>query len=420
MRLTGETEVPYPLRPVRDDEFETWARVIANTYGEDRSDADLVQERTCVELERTLAAFDGATPVSGAAIYTRSMTVPGAVVPVAGITWVGVSPTHRRRGILTAMMRQQLTDLHESGGEPIAALNAAEASIYGRFGYGIASQLAHIHGDKRSMRFLPDVDFGQGTIRLLSRNEAQPLMEHVYNTVHSHTVGWVDRPGKFWDARQYDAENVRSGATSLRLAVHQEPDGTATGYAIYRLKGRGDDDPGNTVQVKEMVATTPQAYAAVWQFLIGIDLHPWIRYEGAVDEPLTHLLLDARGMRSTLRDNLWVRLVDVDRALAARRYATALDVVFEVEDTFCRWNAGRYRLQADGEVVACQRTSAHADLRLSSTELGAVFLGGTTLASLAAAGRVEELRPGALARCTVAFRGTREPFCPAGHAFPAY
>jgi len=409
---------PYPLRPISDDEFETWARMIANTYGEDRRDADLENERSTIELDRTIAAFDGDAPVAGAAIYTRSMTIPGAVQPIAGVTWVGVSPTHRRRGILTSMMRKQLTDLHESGGEPIAALNASEATIYDRFGYGIASRAVQFEGEKRSMRFRSDIDVGQGTIRLLSRAEARPLIEKVYDTVRIDSVGWLDRPGKFWDARLYDEEHVRDGATALRFAVHEEPGGAVTGYAIYRLKGEEDDK--STVQVKELTATTRQAYAAVWRFLIGIDLFPRISYEGPIDEPLPHLLLDARAVRSTVSDRLWVRLVDVDRALATRRYATPLDVIFEAEDTFCPWNAGRYRLQADGDSVTCERTQASADLQLSSTELGAVFLGGTTLASLSAAGRVKELRPGAVASCTVAFRGEREPFYPPGRPFPGY
>ncbi|MBF6591266.1 MAG: sterol carrier protein domain-containing protein, partial [Ktedonobacterales bacterium] len=250
----------------------------------------------------------------------------------------------------------------------------------------------------------------------------RPLMERVYDTVRMDSVGWLDRPGKFWNARLYDEEHVRQEATSLRFAIHEEPGGGITGYAIYRLKGEIDDSGNNrnTVRVKELAATTRQAYAAVWRFLSDIDLFPWITYDGAIDEPLPHLLVDARAVRSTVLDNLWVRLVDVDRALAARRYATPLDVVFAVEDTFCPWNAGRYQLYADGDAVTCERTQTRADVRLSATELGAVFLGGTTLASLAAAGRVTELRPGAVANCTVAFRGEREPFYPAGQAFPAY
>src|SRR5260370_11637729 len=155
---------PYPLRPVSSDEFKTWAHMIANTYGQDRRDADLEHERSTIELERTIAAFDGAEPVAGAAIYTRSMTIPGARQPSAGVTWISVSPTHRRRGILTSMMRKQLTDLHESGGEPIAMLNASEATIYGRFGYGIASHPAQFDGQNRSMALLPHIGFLQRTI----------------------------------------------------------------------------------------------------------------------------------------------------------------------------------------------------------------------------------------------------------------
>ncbi len=176
----------------------------------------------------------------------------------------------------------------------------------------------------------------------------------------------------------------------------------------------------SAVQVVELAAATRQAYAALWRFLAGIDLVPWIEYEGAVDEPLPHLLVDPRAVRSTPVDRLWVRLVDVDRALAGRRYATPLDLVLEVEDGFCPWNTGRWRLRAEGAAVGCERTTAPADLRLAAAELGAAFLGGTTLASLAAAGLVQEVRPGALDRATVAFRGEREPFYPGGRAFPAY
>lgn len=406
----------YLLRPIRDDEFETWARVIATTYGEDRRDAELEIERATIELDRTIAAFDGDVPVAGTAIYSRVMTLPGAALPIAGITWVGVSPTHRRRGIFTSMTRKQLTDLHESGGEPIAMLNAAEATIYGRFGYGIASHAVQLEGEKRFMRFRSDIDTGQGTIRLLKRDEARPLIEQVYATIWTERVGWVERTSRFWDYCLYDEEHVRHGATELRFAIHKEPDGAVTGYALYRYQSEGD----GTIQVKELVAATQSAYAALWRFLIDIDLYRQISYEGAMDEPLLSMLFDARAVRSTVVDRLWVRLVDVDRALAARRYAIPLDMVFEVEDSFCPWNNGRFRLQADGDSATCERTRTSADLQLNVAELGAIFLGGTTLAQLAAAGLVKELRSGAVATCSLAFRGEREPFCPTGHAFPAY
>jgi predicted acetyltransferase len=422
VRYTGVVNDPYLLRPVTEDEFAAWARMIANTYGIDRSDEDLVRERAGLELERTIAAFDEDIPVGGAAICTRSLTVPGARLPVAGVTWVGVAPTHRRRGILTSLMRKQLTDLHESTGEPIAVLRPAEAAIYGRFGYGPATLGNQLRCDKRSMLFRPGTDFGAGSIRLLDRDAARPLVEEVYDQARTGSIGWPDRARQSWNRRLTEAPHSGGGVTSLRYAMHRGPGGDTTGYALYRISNASDalGNDTSTVQVMELAATTQQAYAALWRFLAGIDLVPWIEYEAAVDEPLPHLLTERRAVRSTVVDRLWVRPVDVDRALAGRRYSVPLDVVLDVEDGFCPWNTGRYRLQAEEGAVVCERTKAPADLHLSAASLGAVFLGGTTLASLAAAGLVRELRSGTLSRATRAFRADREPFYPGGWAFPAY
>ncbi|WP_216215000.1 GNAT family N-acetyltransferase [Amycolatopsis aidingensis] len=404
---------PYPLRPITDGEFTAWARMIADTYGIDRTEAEIANQRAATELDRTVAAFEGEAPVGGASLYRRLLTVPGAVLPVAGVATVGVTPTHRRRGILTAMMRRQLTDLHERGAEPVAALRPAEAPIYGRYGYGPATRGNQFRCDKSAMSFRPGVDFGEGSIRLLDRAEARPLIERVYEEVRTTVVGWPDRQDVHWNVRLYDEPEAREGASRFRFAVHREPDGRATGYALYR-------HAEGTVRVEELAAVSRTAYAALWRFLAGIDLVRWIEYEGALDDPLPHLLTDPRAARSWPVDRIWVRLVEVDRALAARRYAIPLDVVLEVRDEFCPWNTGRYRLRAEGDEAGCERTRAAADLELGSTELGAAYLGGTTLASLAAAGQVRELRPGALARASTAFRHGREPFYPGGWAFPLY
>lgn len=415
---------PYTVRPLRDsDEFAAWARMTSDAYGMDWHEGGLRNARGSVDLRRTLAVFDetaGNPVVGGAVVYSRALTVPGAVQQVAGVAMVAVAPTHRRRGLLTAMMRRQLTDLYEGGGEAVAALNASEAVIYGRFGYGPATRLARYEGDKRRMRLRGDVDTGEGTIRLLDRETARPLIEKAYDTARARTVGWLERTAPFWEARLLETEQVRGGATRLRYAVHTEPGGAVTGYALYRLRaGFGTPEHPGTVQVVELAATTRQAYAALWDYLVGIDIHFRLTYDGAPDEALPHLLVDARAVRAVEQDNVWVRLVDVGRALAGRRYGTPLDVVLEVEDPFCPWNTGRYRLTADGERVECARTRQAADLRLGAAELGAAYLGGTTLAALGAAGRVTELRRGALARASAAFRGEREPFHPAGGSFPA-
>ncbi|MFI9780777.1 GNAT family N-acetyltransferase [Streptomyces sp. NPDC051956] len=411
--MTATYPLTYPLRTIAAHELDEWARMVTTTYGQDWHEGGLRNAACSLEPDRTIAAYDGREIVGGASVYGRVMTVPGAAVPVAGITLVAVLPTHRRRGILTAMMRRQLTDLHESGGEPIAALNAAEATIYGRFGYGAASHVAEIRGDKRFMALRPGIDLGDGMIRLLGSEDARLLLEKVYEAVRSTAVGWVDRTEKFWEARLADGERARDGGTTLRFAVHLEPGGEATGYAVYRSK------PG-LVQVIEVAAASRPSYAALWSFLIDLDAHTALAYDGAVDEPLKHLLADPRAALTTVTDNLWVRLVDVGRALTARRYSTPLDLVLEVQDTFCPWNAGRLHLAADGDLVTCEPTRARADLRVTAAELGAAYLGGTTLASLAAAGRVEELRPGAATAASLAFRGERAPFHPSGWAFPAF
>ncbi|MFI0237799.1 GNAT family N-acetyltransferase [Streptomyces sp. NPDC016845] len=410
------TTTTYPLRTIAAHDIDAWARMVTTTYGQDWEEGGqggLRNAAVSLDPDRTIAAYDGGEIVAGASVYGRVLTVPGGLTPVAGITLVAVLPTHRRRGLLTAMMRKQLTDLHESGGEPVAALNAAQATIYGRFGHGLASHVAEIRGDKRFMTMRPGTDIGDGTIRLLGRDEARPLLEKVYENVRSTAVGWVDRTEKYWEARLADGPRARDGGTALRFAVHQEYGGEATGYALYRSK------PG-LVQVIEVAAASRQTYAALWRFLIDLDAHTHLAYDGAVDEPLKHLLADPRAARTTVTDNLWVRLVDVDRALTARRYTAPLDLVLEVQDTFCPWNAGRHRLVAHDDRVTYEPTRAGADLRLTAAELGAAYLGGTTLSSLAEAGRVEELRPGAVAAASLAFRGTREPFHPSGWAFPAF
>ncbi|MEU9608816.1 GNAT family N-acetyltransferase [Streptomyces sp. NPDC048057] len=408
---------PHPLRPVTDEEFPAWARLVGDTCASDYTDEKVDRLRAVVELDRTIGAFDGGRPVGGAAAYSRVMTVPGGSLPVAGVTWVGVAATHRRRGLLTAMMRRQLTELYEGGGEPIAALRPSEAAIYGRYGYGPATRGARLRCAKKDVRFLPGTDFGAGRVLLLPPDEARPLIEKAYERARVRTPGWPDRAGRYWDFRLFDDPGERGGATALRYAVHHEPDGEATGYALYRFAS--DEE----VRVEELAATSRQAYTALWRYLAGIDLVPTVTYEGAVDETLPHLLVDPRAVESSEVDRLWVRLVDVQRALAGRRYAVPVDVVLDVTDDFCPWNTGRYRLRADGDDVRCERPAAGAgaaDLSLTVAELGAAFLGGVTLAALADAGRVTELRPGALARTSAAFRGEREPHYPCGTAFPAY
>lgn len=402
------------LRPVEPSELPGFYRTLSETFGEDPRDEDRELFATVFEPARSLAAFDGGQVVGTAGIYTRDMTLPGGPRPVAGVTVVSVLPTHRRRGLLTEMMRRQLTELHERGQEPVAALWASEAAIYGRFGYAVAARQLSWTGRTDRLRLRPDVPVGSGRVLLTTPERARPHEIAVYEQLRPETVGFLARPGRWWDRAFADAEHVRGGASSRRHALHHEQDGSVTGFATYRTKSEwGDDGPDGEIRVQDVLAVTPEAYAALWSFLGGLDLHPRLRQEKApLDDPLQHLLADIRALRAEVYDSLWIRLADVGRALAARTYSAPVDVVLEVGDGFCPWNAGRWRLSGDASGARCERSTDPADLALSATDLAAAFLGGQSLAAIGAAGRVTESTPGALAATGRAFAGDRQPWCP--------
>jgi predicted acetyltransferase len=322
------------------------------------------------------------------------------------VTQVGVAPTHRRRGLLTALMRRQLADIHDLGKEAIATLWATESAIYGRFGYGMGSLAAELDVAVREarLRSVPDAQ-----AQLVEPAEAVDAMRAIHDAARPLRPGMVDRPGPWWDSRIHDDPDDRDGFSPLRAVVIE-----GAAYALYAVKFKWEHDrPAAEVSVREAVAATPDGQAALWGFLLGLDLTNRLVYElAAPDDPLPHMLFSAQAVRVRVSDSLWVRLVDVPRALRERTYATPFEVVLEVADAPCPWNAGRYALRWDGETATCAPTATAAGLELGVAELGAAYLGGTTLDVLARAGRVRELRSGALAAASRAFQGDRAPWCP--------
>ncbi|HEX3814092.1 MAG TPA: GNAT family N-acetyltransferase [Mycobacteriales bacterium] len=399
------------LRPIEASEFPAYFKSLVETFGNDVRDSERESDRTVFEFDRSLAAFDGDRVVATSALFSRQITVPGGEVPFGAVTMVTVSPTHRRRGILTAMMRRLLTDIHDAGREPIAALWASEATIYGRFGYGVAARNLGLTGETHRLNVRPGLG-ATGQMRLVTPEEARPDLVRIYEAARPAEVGWLDRPSVWWDYLLYDAEDSREGATALRFAVHDGTDGTPDGYVVYRLR---TVDGARQVDVHDLAATNPEATAALWRFLTELDLVGRIKkWHLAADDALQHLLVDRRGAELRANDGLWVRLVDVDRALSSRTYSGEIDVVLEVEDTFCPWNAGRWRLTGGPDGAKCVATADEPDLSLDAAALGAVYLGGTRLTELAAASQVRELRDGALIAASRAFLGDREPWCPEG------
>ncbi len=374
-------------------------------YGREPTEESASRFVRVLSPDRIHAAWEDEQIVGGASAFDFQLTIPGAVVPAAGITVVGVLPTHRRRGVLTQLMRAQLDDIHERG-EPLAFLWASEGAIYGRFGYGLAGLSGEIDLLRAHSGFAQPVQT-EGRFRLLSLSEALQALPLVYARVAAETPGMFGRTSEWWSTRVLDDPEWRRGGAGEMVRVVLEHEGQPVGYALYRLQmGFSEGASTGAVHVIEALGVTPEALAAIWRHLLDID---WMeRVKGwllPVDHPLFLLLEEPARMRFRVEESIWLRLVDVAAALAARSRAQEEDVVLAVTDRFCPWNEASYRL--DGSA-----TTEAPDLRLDVRDLGAAFLGGFTFAELRRAGRVEELVAGALERTDAAFRTDRAPWCP--------
>jgi predicted acetyltransferase len=368
--------------------------------------ADHMESVTRVLPEgRMLAALEGDAIVGGAGAFEFDLTIPNGPVPVSGVTVVGVLPTHRRRGVLRELMRAQLDGVNQRG-EPLAILWASEAGIYPRFGYGLATLSGDIEIQRAHGAYARPLEWG-GRGRLVPLAEALEPVRDVYDRVAAETPGMLSRTPEWWEARLLtDPEWRRSGRGEKACAV-LELDGRPEAYALYRLNFsfEGNISSGVT-EVVEAVGSSPAATAAIWRFLLDVDWMQRLKAELLpLDHPLLHLVAELNRLHFRVGDGIWVRLVDVGAALAARSYDGEGDVVIAVADAFCPWNDARFSL--DGS-----KTTAPPDLRLEVDALGSAYLGGFTVGQLARAGRVEELTPGAVERADALFRTGRAPWTP--------
>ncbi|MET8976158.1 GNAT family N-acetyltransferase [Streptomyces sp. NPDC004539] len=372
--------------------------------------------RALTPYDRCVGVWDGGECVGTAGAFDFRLTVPGgASVPAAGITMAGVAPTHRRRGLLTAMMRRQL-DGFRADGEALAVLTASEPEIYGRFGYAAATFGVSAEIDTARVRVaVPD---GADSVRLryVTPGDGLNACEAVYARAVPRRAGMLARRPGWERLGVLDPESGRDGASRLQCVLAENAAGETVGYARYRVRPRWSDaGHDGVVLLQDLYALDPAACGALWRYLFSIDLTSTLVVRSRpVDDPLLHLVSDLRRCLLRTRDALYVRLVDVGVALAARTYAAPVDVVLDVDDPFCPWNSGRWRLSGDGAGARCERTGDAADLALSVRELGAVYLGGVSLGALAGAGRVRELRGGALGTAAVGFGGGVAPWLPHG------
>ena len=391
-------------KTANEDELVEAFRTIMVSFGEAAEERDVERARKVMPVDRVHVAVDGGKFVGVAAAWEFSLTIPGGELPAAGVTWVAVLPTHRRQGVATGLMRHQFDGFRERG-EPLAILWSAEAAIYGRFGYGIAAPVHDMNAQKAGFAFRDDPG-PVGSTRFVTRDEAAELFPPMYERVRLTRPGMLSRSAVHWyEERLYDGPGPPG--TSPRYFVVFELDGVPEGYATYRLRDKWEDGmPNGAVFVVEALGTSLVATREIWRYLFGIDLRERVECH-FLDPALTLYLgvVDPRGLRLKMSDGLWLRLVDLEAALRARSWGTDDALVLEVRDTFCPWNDGRYR--TDGT-----KTDAEADIVLTTADLASAYLGGIDVSALAAAGRIVEQTPGAVARAAAMFRTPLPPFCP--------
>lgn len=391
------------------DELRSVLTTTYSAFGEEMKDEDFERDRRVMPLDRVLAAWDGDAPVGVTASWPFELTVPGAVLPAAGVTWVGVLPSHRRRGVLTELMRRQLEDVHARG-EPLAILWASEAPIYGRFGYGVAAPETSIDAERGAFRLRDDTP-GRGMVRLVTAEQAAELFPPLYDRHRGERTGLVSRSDAWW--REFmlaDPEHWRDGASPKFYAL-LEVDGEPQGYALYRIKPKWEEGaPRGELRIVEAFTTSPEATAELWRFLFGIDLVERVKH--ARLDPSWALFLmvtDPRRLHVSIAEGLWLRIVDLEAALAARAFAGGEPVVLEVVDTLLERNAGRWEIGAE-----CRRTRADADVALDIADLASAYLGAFSFERLAAARRAQELREGGIARASALFGTPVPPYCAEG------
>ena len=398
------------VRTITEADVDAWQVHLESAFGGDPADEEMAVWRPLVETDRAHAAFDGDRLVGTAGIFTFDMTVPGGPRPCAGVTAVSVSPTHRRQGVLRSMMRVQLDSIRDLGREAFASLWASEPVIYHRFGYGVASRRWTATVNEHDAELLGRAP--EGRLRLVDVDEMRELAPPLYDAMRADRTGMISRSPERWATVMSDLPQNRRGGSARKHAVY-EVDGEPRGYVWFRTKGDwAEMRPQGQVRVVELVHLDPDAHGALWRFVLGIDLMRSVLWDNVpADDAIFTRLRNTRTVDVRGADGLHVRLLDVPRALTTRSYAASGSVTFEVVDPM-GYAGGRWTLDASPGGATCAATTGSADLTLSVEELGAAYLGDTTLRSLALAGRVDEHTPGAADRASTLLAWPRAAWCP--------
>ena len=397
-------------RPINTDEKVSFREAIMLGFGEDLNDEEFPPEwLDVIPLDRTVAAFDGDLIVGTLGGFPFNMTVPGGgQVPMAGTTIVTVAATHRRQGVLTAMMRDHLED-GVNRGEPLVGLWASESLIYGRYGFGVASENEGIEIDQTRV----SVEGDAGSVRMVSVEDAAKILPSLYDVEQAQRPGMLTRTEQWWDRNLFfDPAARRSGFSAQRYLVH-ETDGQADGYAIFRQKSDWETGfPDGKVRVREAIANSPTAHTGIWRYLTSIDLYPRIVFWNLpIDDPLRWKVPDHRRIIRKRWDALYVRILDVVQALEARTYSADGKLRLSVDDPFMPDLGGSFELDVVDGRGSCRRVDdEHVDLALGTVELSSLYLGGGSARSLFLAGLVRG-DVGLITQFGRMFHGDIAPWC---------
>jgi len=390
----------FTVRPLTDADqrpaFGVLERALLATFPDETERERAV---SAFPAERRFGAFSGDRVIGVAGSFAAEIAVPGGkALPAAAVDGVGVRADHTRRGVLTALMREQLRDCARRG-EVLASLHASEAVIYGRFGYGVATRGMTLRVGRAGFR--ADAPVG-GKVRLLEPGEARDELPALYAKFAPHRPGMMTRPGHWWNSG-----SGRHALTDHTVAVHEDD-----GFVVYQPLAQPPNRPSYespALLVRDLHAANIGALAGLWRFVLGIDLVAEVFTRARpLDEPLAAMLSDPRAAQVTgIGDEIWLRLVDVPAALAARSYRDADPVVIELTDPLLPENSGRYRITPDG----AERTDLPAALRLTPDVLGMLYLGDARPSTLAALGRIEVLDPAAPASADALLATAVPPWC---------
>jgi predicted acetyltransferase len=408
------------VHPVGESDVPAFARLVHGAFGEVMDDVALANATEAYQPDFAIAISDEGAIVATASAYPLELTLPAGageafpIVPAPGVTAVGVAPTHRRRGLLTTLMGHQIADFRERG-FPFSLLLASESIIYGRFGYGWAQSYQSLAIETDRSTFRPDAPAPSGRMRLIDAEEASAVLPDVHDRTRVLRPGELNRSSRSWRRHLADPEKDREGAGGRMYALHQSAEGHADGWVSYRTRAAWPAGlPRYDALVDDLVGLDHAIEAALWRFVLDLDLVQEVSAAlRPLDDPLRWLLADPRRARTTeLADHLWLRVIDVAAALQLRGYQGCERLVLEITSPDPAVG-GRFVLETGPTAGSCRRAKSgeKSQLVLPLADLGAIYLGGVGPVALAAAGRVTELHPGALAVAERVFASPVAPFC---------